>query len=842
MENIGVKLSRVYELVENSRKKYGKLKKCEVHFHTPASYDYRFVENKLFNNLSIEEVIKVGVQEDYLTEHAAQEILTNITFYSSDNYKQKLIQENQPYNSFKELFAFQMIAHKLYKENIEVAVITDHNTVKGYPKLKYALDKYYKERLKGSDYNKIQLFLGVEISCSEKNHLVGIFDHNKYKAVEAFLNECIISEADGTYYTSHIMMEKIIQELGGIAYIAHVNSSDLIGSSGYNKTLFSINEMKVVGTTSLNSIDVVKNRILRYNKEKSHKIGFIYESDSHEICTLGQKNTWIKFSDVTFAALKNAINNHNISIYTEKPSKSDKYIKGMVIESGSDGFLKNHRDTEDLFTVEFSKDLNCIIGGRGTGKSTILNVIETILTLQSYDIEKLSFVSTHKRIYLVFHCGKSEYIAEFIPQTRDEEDYKGDGFLEKAFQNDERSELASHWLTLYQINDGRFIKLNDRSAKETLSMIYRRGYSINSLVSWIDSGRISDFIKDTIFFGVNHNDISDFVEALKEKPKRSKIPYLKSNLTRMIKEVEKRKQIVETKIGEFNSIHSNTIKIVHSPKLKDSDVYLTPILRGIASNRPVANTYLTWNDVERYVYLICDRISYLEFLELLTKGKYQELQKHLNIETLIDEALMTQQIVEKPLARINDTNIHQVYEQIANSLLHFFDRVLLSLEKYFEVNDEFTLDFNINSREAVDTPRVVMKPITNLSLGQKVVAILTFVFQFGYHTNDNTPLIIDQPEDNLDNQYIFKNLVSSLRQIKNTRQVIIVTHSSTIVTNADAEQIIVMNSNSEFGWVEKTGYPSDPVILKHVLNNLEGGTDSFKHKIETYSNLYDRII
>ena len=78
--------------------------------------------------------------------------------------------------------------------------------------------------------------------------------------------------------------------------------------------------------------------------------------------------------------------------------------------------------------------------------------------------------------------------------------------------------------------------------------------------------------------------------------------------------------------------------------------------------------------------------------------------------------------------------------------------------------------------------------------------------------------------------------------IKNSRQVIIVTHSSTIVTNADAEEVIVMKSNNEVGWIEKTGYPSDKVITRHILNFLEGGVDSFKHKMETYKIILSDLI
>lgn len=89
----------------------------------------------------------------------------------------------------------------------------------------------------------------------------------------------------------------------------------------------------------------------------------------------------------------------------------------------------------------------------------------------------------------------------------------------------------------------------------------------------------------------------------------------------------------------------------------------------------------------------------------------------------------------------------------------------------------------------------------------------------------------------MDNQYIYKNLVDSLKSIKNERQVIIVTHSSTIVTNADSEQVIVMDSDNRNGWIKKKGYASDKDILKHIVNYMEGGIESFNHKINICSEI-----
>ncbi|MCB6367748.1 chromosome segregation protein SMC, partial [Intestinibacillus massiliensis] len=93
------------------------------------------------------------------------------------------------------------------------------------------------------------------------------------------------------------------------------------------------------------------------------------------------------------------------------------------------------------------------------------------------------------------------------------------------------------------------------------------------------------------------------------------------------------------------------------------------------------------------------------------------------------------------------------------------------------------------------------------------------------------------PEDNLDSQYIYNNLVVQLRETKNERQIIIATHNATIVTNAMSDQVCVMGSDGKHGWVETKGYPSENRIKRNILNYLEGGIDSFKHKAHIYKSV-----
>lgn len=834
-------LQRVYEIIKESRKTYGELKKCEFHIHTPASYDYQLIEGKLYKDLSFEEIIEFAVDMEYLSDELKNEIIKNLGYYQSEKYLEELKEKEIPFEGFKEYLAYMLIAHKLYKETIEVAIISDHNTIKGFKKLRFALEEYYSQRIKGFENRKsIYLFLGVEISCSEQNHLIAIFNDQQYDKIQEFLNEVIISENEGTYYTSQYIIERI-ENLGGLSYIAHINSSKLYGSQLYNKKLFSTN-MKMFGLTNLTVEERERNRIKNYNKDASKKLGVIYEGDSHSVNNLGIKNTWIKFSNIDFAALKKAFQNHQINIYTSKPQKSDRFIKGMVVFPGDDGFLScnPNKPHKNFFSVDFSRDLNCIIGGRGTGKSTLLNIIETVLTMESDDIKKLEFISKHERIYILFYYKNFDYLIEFVPQKKDvEREYYTDSiFLEKAFSESlsGKFKLSSHWIQLYKVENNMLNKVPTKQSYEILSDVYKRTYSINSIINQVNEGKIGEFIRGVILNGMNYDDILNYLKKLKTIRKNSFNKYLRENIQDMINAVETRRKQIEEHLDEYNKENKDFIEIIYSPRKKDIDYYLKDLLDEISNNDPILNTRLTWNDVARYIQTVSKKIGYMNFLDLLFNNRFKELQEYLNISDMINKRNEKYSDIETEYTII-DSEIAESILLIIFNVLSIDYRTLLidSIYKWFEIIDDFTLKFNINSKEQSYHSKPVMKEITEMSLGQKVVAILTFVFNYGYYVNDNTPLIIDQPEDNLDNQYIYKNLVESLKRVKNNRQVIIVTHNSTIVTNSDTEQVIVMDSNHTNGWVENKGYPSDKRITKLIINYLEGGIESFKHKMQTYT-------
>lgn len=115
--------------------------------------------------------------------------------------------------------------------------------------------------------------------------------------------------------------------------------------------------------------------------------------------------------------------------------------------------------------------------------------------------------------------------------------------------------------------------------------------------------------------------------------------------------------------------------------------------------------------------------------------------------------------------------------------------------------------------------------------------MLDFILAYSEYSNDYRPLIIDQPEDNLDSQYIYKNLVKQIRSVKSKRQIIIATHNAALVTNTLSEHVCVMKSDGNHGWIEAEGYPGTKKIKRHIVNYMEGGKESFKHKMKLYEEI-----
>ena len=134
------------------------------------------------------------------------------------------------------------------------------------------------------------------------------------------------------------------------------------------------------------------------------------------------------------------------------------------------------------------------------------------------------------------------------------------------------------------------------------------------------------------------------------------------------------------------------------------------------------------------------------------------------------------------------------------------------------------------------------QPRRLLSIGEKGIVLLLLYLEA--ESEDNRPLIIDQPDDNLDNLSVYPSLIDYFRVRKATRQIIIITHNPNLVINTDAEQVLVAKFDGSTlpkivyraGALENSN-PAGPIlgIREEACKILEGGTKAFQLREQRYA-------
>ena len=135
--------------------------------------------------------------------------------------------------------------------------------------------------------------------------------------------------------------------------------------------------------------------------------------------------------------------------------------------------------------------------------------------------------------------------------------------------------------------------------------------------------------------------------------------------------------------------------------------------------------------------------------------------------------------------------------------------------------------------------------IEQLSPGTRGIVLLLLYLAIDQH--DRRPIIIDQPEENLDPKSVFDELVPHFRAARRRRQVIIVTHNANLVVNTDADQVIVASSVSSSNDALPTisydaGGLENPRIRKSVCETLEGGERAFLERERRYRLRWDEAL
>lgn len=119
--------------------------------------------------------------------------------------------------------------------------------------------------------------------------------------------------------------------------------------------------------------------------------------------------------------------------------------------------------------------------------------------------------------------------------------------------------------------------------------------------------------------------------------------------------------------------------------------------------------------------------------------------------------------------------------------------------------------------------------LEDASPGQQSASMLSFLLSYG-----DEPIIIDQPEDDLDCAMLSTNVIPNIRKNKSRRQLVLVTHSAPLVVNGDAENVIAMKFDKGRVTVKQMGAIQEPEMKGLICTQMEGGKDAFKAR---YSRL-----
>jgi len=161
---------------------------------------------------------------------------------------------------------------------------------------------------------------------------------------------------------------------------------------------------------------------------------------------------------------------------------------------------------------------------------------------------------------------------------------------------------------------------------------------------------------------------------------------------------------------------------------------------------------------------------------------------------------------------------------VVEALVRLDRGLVLELEE-IDLQDCVLIELNIAHQGAV------FKPLDQLSTGQQCTAILHLLL-----LENDDPLIMDQPEDNLDNAFIAERIVTQLRGAKTERQFLFATHNANIPVFGDAEWIGIFSASDSHAQMpaEAQGSIDVPVIRERVAEILEGGREAFSQRKEKY--------
>lgn len=238
---------------------------------------------------------------------------------------------------------------------------------------------------------------------------------------------------------------------------------------------------------------------------------------------------------------------------------------------------------------------------------------------------------------------------------------------------------------------------------------------------------------------------------------------------------------------------------------------------------------------EEIAEYINEQLSPMIRVQIVPMGNASEYQALLS-EAMKRSQMQYNRIIERIVERITPPELAQLIQN--GKVYELMEMLEIDRERANKIVAQLqnTRDlFAIEAVELYDKPLIELKDGSDykaadrLSTGQKCTTILPILL-----LESRKPLIIDQPEDNLDNAFVYGTIVRSVQAVKGNRQLIFVTHNPNIPVLGDAEKVVVLHSDGDRGEVIAEG--SVDSVKREIETILEGGSEAFEERRRRYGH------
>lgn len=741
----------------------------------------------------------------------------------------------------------------------------------------------------------------------------------------------IIAEGDDRIYCDLKDTCQIIHDLGGIVTIHAGGKSNTIESIK-NNHLF---KQKLKTDIVRDYIDVFELGAIEdqvdYNQIVFPSIGFrrpmILCSDNHSIKDYSVKEKlWIK-ADPNFEGLKQIMHEPEDRIR----------IQGIVPEdkAGYQVIERIEIQTPHIYNsvIQINPNLNSVIGGRSAGKSILLGAIAKKLKTDKpirfeHNLEYDEFVNEISKDIKVIWKDKeenNEREIEYFEQGYMHDLARSEKKLSKLIQDILKQRGKELLLNKYEsIVTGNKRRINDLVAdlfwnlnaiKEKRKKVSDKGDKkgiedeINRLTEELSKHTATEItLEEKLVYEQCKKDIQNAnnkrtalqldafrIEALKN------VRLVKDNIMHELTSLsEERRHQIDTIFNEakieFIRLWETKLDEVVAHAKKD-DLLEADIVAKEKQNAIYQKVIKAYNDStqlsEFESKIAIQKNKLFEIVNLLNEIDELIKQKELLVESIISEHKNFYNVIVEVLPALSEASDGlEIKAKVKFNLQHYRDILISALNQQnaqnqilsnFEYIGNSSYEEHIFSilEKAVKNELILKGAFTSQSLlsaliaenfyylsydiefdgddfkrmsdGKKAFVVLKLLLDF---SDKDCPILIDQPEDDLDNRAIFIDLVQYLKRKKKIRQIIVATHNSNIVVGADSEEIIAANQHGlknfnregkKFQYVtgslENTikKNPEISEILEsqgmreHICEILEGGNKAFKMRERKYS-------